>query len=69
MRTDFDQIEEGAQIVLHPRVGNPLHDEPVMARFAGGYFYCDGTDPADGPDYYMGDVLTYNSGYSEAPND
>lgn len=64
MRTDFQNLEDGARIKLHPCVGNPLHDEPVMAIYQSGYFYCDGSNPVDGPDYYLGDVLTYNEGFT-----
>ncbi|MGD9670226.1 MAG: hypothetical protein AB7U75_14510 [Hyphomicrobiaceae bacterium] len=63
MRNDFDQIEDGATVMLYPRDVNPIHHEPVEAFYQDGYFYCKGSDPLDGPDYYFGDVLTYNEGY------
>ena len=44
---------------LHPNASNPIHKRPVEATYSNGYFYCDGTSPMDGPDYYFGDVLTY----------
>lgn len=68
MRTDFDALEDGARIVLHPNADNPLHNKPTTATFHGGYFYCDGTDPALGPDYYFGDVLSFNEGFTETTN-
>jgi hypothetical protein len=66
MRTDFENIEEGTRVTLFPNERNPLHKKPVIATYAGGYFYCDGSPAAEGPDYYLGDVLAYNSGYEPA---
>lgn len=63
MRQDFDMLSDGDRIVLHPNNSNPLHKQSVAATYAGGYFYCDGTPPEEGPDYYLGDVLTYNKGF------
>lgn len=63
-RTDFEALNDGDEIILHPMRDNPLHKRPVKALFAGGYFYCDGTHAEDGPDYYLGDVLRFNEGYS-----
>lgn len=65
MRTDFENLEDGARITLHPNSENPLHKKPVAATYSGGYFYCDGSDPADGPDYYFRDVSAYNRGFVE----
>ena len=67
MRTDFENLEDGQRIVLHPNEMNPLHKEPVTATFSGGYFFCDGSDKAAGPDYYWRDVLAYNHGFT-VPN-
>lgn len=64
MRTDFENIEDGAEITLHPLPGNPIHKKPVLATYASGYFYCQGTRPEDGPDYYFGDVLRYVAGFT-----
>ena len=66
MKTDFENLEDGARIRLHPNGDNPLHKKPVMATYQSGYFYCDGSDLAMGPDYYFGDVLAYNEGYTDA---
>jgi hypothetical protein len=63
MRTDFDKIEDGSLVLLHPNANNPLHKKPVKAVYARGYFYCQGTLPTEGPDYYLGDVLRYNDGF------
>ena len=63
MRTDFDMLENGQRITLYPNAQNPLHKQPINATYSGGYFFCDGTSPMDGPDYYLGDVLAYNDGY------
>lgn len=68
MRYDFDQIEDGARITLYPLPDNPLHSKPVAATYAGGYFYCDGTDPTEGPDYYLGDVLANCEGFTNLGN-
>ena len=59
MSYEFDEIEDGERVRLHPNATNPLHKKPVLATYSGGYFYCDDTDPADGPDYYFGDVLGF----------
>ena len=58
--TDISQLPDGARVRLHPNDANPLHKKPVLATYSGGYFYCDGSDPMDGPDYYFRDVLRYN---------
>lgn len=64
-RTDFETLEDGDKVTLFPNADNPLHKKPVKADFAGGYFYCEGTNPAEGPDYYFGDVLTFNHGFEK----
>lgn len=64
MRTDFDQLPDGARITIHPLPDNPLHKKPVIATHQFGYFYCDGTDPMEGPDYYLGNVLRYCEGFT-----
>lgn len=69
MRTDFDQIPNDSRVTLHPRPDNPLHDKPVGAFFSNGYFYCDGNDGADGPDYYLGDVLKFIVGFTSGAID
>jgi hypothetical protein len=51
--------QDGDRVELRPNADNPLHKKPVMATYQGGYFYCDGSDPTLGPDYYLGDVLAY----------
>ena len=56
----LESLMDGDRVTLYPNATNPLHKRPVAAHFSGGYFYCDGTEPADGPDYYFGDVLTFN---------
>lgn len=55
-----DSLNDGDRVRLYPLPTNPIHKSPVQATYSGGYFYCDGTDQTDGPDYYVGDVLTYN---------
>lgn len=64
MRNDFDSLRDGDRITLVPNEDNPIHIEPVQATYAGGYFYCVGSDPMGGPDYYLGDVLRYNTGFT-----
>ncbi len=69
MRTDVENLTNGARITLHPNEDNPLHSRDVKASFADGYFFCDGSDPMDGPDYYLGDVLQFCHGYSIRADD
>ena len=64
LRTDFENLRDGARVVLYPNDDNPLHDNPVRATHSGGYFYCDNTTPSMGPDYYWRDVLQYNNGFT-----
>lgn len=63
MRHDFDAIPDGAAIILHPADANMLHRKPVRATRQGFYFYCEGTDPVDGPDYSMRDVSAFCEGW------
>lgn len=67
MRTDFENLTDGASIILHPRPENPLHKRDIRSTYSGGYFFCEGTDPVEGPDYYMGDVFAYCYGYTVDP--
>lgn len=66
MRTDFENLKDGVEITLFPSGNNPLHKTPVKAVYAGGYFYCAGSPKELGPDYYLGDVLTYCDGFEVA---
>lgn len=66
MRTDFETLQDGDKVRLFPNVNNPLHKKPVVATYASGYFYCEGSPAHEGPDYYMGDVLAYNDGFESA---
>lgn len=65
MRTDFENLSNGDQITLHPLPNNPLHKKPVKATYQSGYFYCEGTDPTEGPDYYFRDFLQFNEGFTD----
>lgn len=65
IREDFENIREGQKVTLYPNDINPLHKRPVKALFSGGYFFCENSNVAEGPDYYLGDVLMYNDGFSE----
>lgn len=65
MRTDFENLSDGDVITLYPNGENLLHKRPVKATFSAGYFYCDGTNPTEGPDYYFGDVLRFNEGFTK----
>jgi len=71
MRTDYENLADGQRLILYPNDSNPLHKQPITASYAAGYFYCDGTPPMDGPDYYFGDVAAYCEGFEleEHPND
>ena len=63
MRTDFENIKDGMKIRLHPNKTNLLHKKPVIATYSNGYYYCNGSDPTQGPDYYFRDVSLYNDKY------
>lgn len=65
LKTDFDKLKEGQRITLHPLPDNPLHSKPVRCTYVQGFFYCDGSDPIGGPDYYLGDIIKYNEGYTD----
>lgn len=65
LRTDLEALKDGDEITLYPTDENPLHTKPVKATFSHGYFYCKGSDPADGPDYYFRDVFTFNEGFTK----
>jgi hypothetical protein len=64
MDTDLNSIPNESHVTLHPNSSNPLHKKPVRAFFVDGYFYCDGTPPDQGPDYYFRDVLQFNDGWT-----
>lgn len=70
--TNFSDLENGARIWLYPNSMNSLHPATkyrrIAATYSEGYFYCDGSDPLDGPDYYFGDVHIYNYGYTPHDN-
>jgi hypothetical protein len=63
MRTDFENIPDNARVMLYPYSDNPLYKTNHKALFSNGYFYCDLSNPAYGPDYYFGDIHVYNEGY------
>src|SRR3546814_6954064 len=65
MRTDFETLQDGEKITLHPLPDNPIHKEPVRVIVANGYFYAMDANGEDGPDYYMGDVLRFNQGFTQ----
>lgn len=63
MRHDFEGIPDGSTITLHPADANMLHRAPVKATRSGFYFFCEGSDPTDGPDYSMRDVSAFCEGW------
>ena len=65
MRTDFENLRDGDRVMLFPKPNNPLHKKPVAVVFAAGYYYAVGTNPAEGADYYFGDVHKYNKGFKK----
>lgn len=69
LRTDWEEMENGTRITLYPNAANPLHKRPVLATYNNGYFYCDETNPEEGPDYYWRDVLLYNEGFTVAADE
>jgi len=60
MNVSVEQLSDGDRVRLHPNSDNPIHKQPVYATYSQGYFFCDGSGPADGPDYFFRDVLTFN---------
>ena len=64
LNTNFEELEEGVCITLYPNETNPMHKKPVRATYSNGYFFCHDSDGLEGPDYYLGDVLMYNHGYT-----
>ena len=62
--TNIESLEDGTRVVLRPLPSNPIHNDPVAAMYLNGCFWCDGSSPADGPDYYFGDVLRYCEGWT-----
>ena len=56
----IEDLRNGDRVRLYPKADNPIHKTPKAATFLDGYFFCDGSDPRDGPDYYVRDVLLYN---------
>lgn len=64
----FDpEKHDGIKVLLRPNANNPIHKQPVTAFYQSGYFYCEGSNPADGPDYYLGDVSAYNDSIEVLP--
>lgn len=57
---DIAALKDGDRVRLYPTDDNPIHKEPVVATYSAGYFYCDGSNHLDGPDYYFADVFEYN---------
>ncbi len=49
--------------LLHVAHQGYATEAEAEATYSSGYFYCKGTPPEEGPDYYMGDVLAYNDGF------
>ena len=64
MRTDFQTLDDGDEIILHPLPNNLIHKCPVKATLQSGYLYCEGSPAEEGPDYYFGDVLRYCEGFT-----
>lgn len=64
MRQDIENLANGEEVTLHPNSSNPIHSKPVKATFSDGYFFCEGTNPEEGPDYYWRDVFQYNKGFT-----
>ena len=65
LKTDFDKLKNGRCITLYPKEDNPLHSKPMRATYFDGCFYCHESNPEEGADYYLGDVLLYNEGYKD----
>lgn len=69
IRTDFENLEPNTALFLHPNESNPIHHERTACFYDGMYFHGVGTDPMEGPDYYLGDVLRYNHGFTLGDKD
>src|SRR3546814_17740029 len=66
MRTDFDAIEDDAEVMLIPKASNTHHRSMVKAIYSGGTFYCDGSTTEEGPHHYTGDTAPYKAGRAGA---
>lgn len=65
MRQDIENLEDGATVTIHPLPCNPLITKPSQATYSSGYFYLTNSPSAEvGPDFYFGDFLTYNEGFT-----
>jgi len=60
---DLRHVIDGVQVMIYPLPNNLRHQKPVKARYDSGYFYCEGTNLKDGPDYYWRDIFLYNKGF------
>lgn len=63
LQDNLEDLENGSVVILHPNKYNPIHKKPISATYQDGYFYCKGSDPLNGPDYYWGDILAYCHGW------
>lgn len=65
LETNVSALADHTRLRLHPKPDNPLHSKPCEGFIMRGYFYLDPPvgKPENGPDYYVGDVLTYCEGW------
>lgn len=66
LREDYESLNDGDVIVLHPRRSNPITKLPREYIFIGGYYYQKDGMELD-PDYYFGDVHENNVGFQISP--
>lgn len=63
LNTDLSVLQNGDAVILYPNENNMLHRRPYLAIFSSGYFFVEGSNPKEGPDYAFNDVLEYNIGF------
>lgn len=56
---DFDPSITPQEVMLYPKKDNPIQKHPQKADYSCGCFHLKTSKLEDGPDYYLGDILTF----------
>jgi len=67
MRTDFENIADGARVLLQPKAGNAGFIKPTFATLIGDVFYADGSHAMGEPDCYLLGAADLYEGFDDAP--